>query len=107
MEKPLANELLDRVAQSQPIARKLSQIGTQRAPSKFSHVIPPARAFLSAIIARHVQKTVWILCPTVRTQDSLYETILNWLPNVQFLPQADFPPAESILPDPKFAPDEL
>src|SRR5438445_5192286 len=31
VEKPLANESLDRVAQSESIARKLAQIGTQRA----------------------------------------------------------------------------
>ena len=107
MEKPLANELLDRVAQSESIARKLAQIGTQRAPVKFSHVIPPARAFLSAVTARHVQKTVWILCPTVRTQDSLYETILNWLPNAQFLPEAEFAAVENVLPDPEIAAERL
>ena len=107
MEKPLATELLKRVAQSEPTARKLMQIGTQQRPVKFSHVIPPAQAFLSAVIARDVEKTIWILCPTVRAQDSLYETILNWLPSAQFLPEAEFAAVENVLPDPEIAAERL
>ena len=107
MEKPLANELLERVAQSESIARKLALIGTSRGAIRFSHVIPPAQAFLSAVIARSVQKTIWILCPTVRAQDSLYETILNWLPSAQFLPEAEFAAVENILPDPEIAAERL
>ena len=107
MEKPLANELLDRVAQLDPIAQKLARIEKESAPAKFSHVIAPARAFLSAVIARNVQKTVWILCPTVRDQDSVYETILNWLPNAQFLPEAEFAAVETVLPDPEIAAERL
>jgi transcription-repair coupling factor (superfamily II helicase) len=107
VEKPFASELLDRVAQSKAITQKLEAIATSRAPVKFSHVIPPAQAFLSAIIARHVRKTVWILCPTVRNQDSLYETILNWFPGAQFLPEAEFAAVENVLPDPEIAAERL
>ena len=107
MEKPLANQLLEGVAQSQAIARKLAEIGLGRGLVKFSHVIPPAQAFLSAVIAGSVQKTIWILCPTVRAQDSLYETILNWLPSAQFLPEAEFAAVENILPDPEIAAERL
>jgi transcription-repair coupling factor (superfamily II helicase) len=105
--KPLANQLLEGVAHSQAIARKLAEIGLQRGPVKFSHVISPAQAFLSAVIAGSVQKTIWILCPTVRAQDSLYETILNWLPSAQFLPEAEFAAVENILPDPEIAAERL
>jgi transcription-repair coupling factor (superfamily II helicase) len=113
VEKPQANQLLERVAQSEPVARKLAQIGTQRAPVKFSHVIPPAQAFLSAVIAHSLHRqdsdaaNLWILCPTVRAQDSLFETILNWLPNAQFLPEAEFAAVENILPDPEIAAERL
>jgi transcription-repair coupling factor (superfamily II helicase) len=107
VETPLANQLLERVAQSATIARKVALIGTERAPVKFSHVIPPAQAFLSAVIARNVSKTIWILCPTVRAQDSLFETILNWLPGAQFLPEAEFAAVENILPDPEIAAERL
>ena len=107
MERSTSGELLERVARSEPIARKLGQIETQRAPVKFSHVIAPAQAFLAGIITRHVQKTVWILCPSVRAQDSLYETILNWLPTAQFLPEAEFAAVENVLPDPEIAAERL
>ena len=107
MEEPLANELLERVAQSPPIAGKLAEIATKKRPIKFSHVLEPARAFLSAVIAREAGQTVWILCPSVRAQDALYETILNWLPGAKFLPEAEFAAVENVLPDPEIAAERL
>jgi transcription-repair coupling factor (superfamily II helicase) len=107
VEKEFAAELLERVAQSKPIARKLDQIAKQRTPVKFSHVIQPAHAFLSAVIARNVQTTVWIFCPSVRAQDSVYETLLNWVPDAQFLPEAEFAAVENVLPDPEIAAERL
>jgi len=107
VEKSISGELLERVAQSAPIARKLEQIETQRAPAKFSHIIAPGQAFLAAVIARRMPKTVWIVCPSVRAQDSLYETILNWLPATQFLPEAEFAAVENVLPDPEIAAERL
>ncbi len=74
---------------------------------KFSHAIEPARAFLAAVIARHVDKTIWILCPSVRAQDSVYETLLNWLPGAQFLPEAEFAAVENVLPDAEIAAERL
>ncbi len=107
MEKSISGELLERVAQSAPVARKLEQIETQRAPVKFSHIIAPGQAFLAAVIARRVPKTVWIVCPSVRAQDSVYETILNWLPATQFLPEAEFAAVENVLPDPEITAERL
>ena len=107
MEKSISGELLERVTQSAPIARKLEEIETQRAPVKFSHIIAPGQAFLAAVIARRMPKTVWIVCPSVRAQDSLYETILNWLPATQFLPEAEFAAVENVLPDPEIAAERL
>jgi len=107
VEKPLTTHLIERVAQSAPIARKLDEIRAARAPVKFSHVIEPARAFLAAVIARHASKTVWILCRSVRAQDSVFETLLNWLPEAQFLPEAEFAAVENVLPDPEIAAERL
>ncbi len=107
MERSTSGELIERVAQSEPIARKLEQIRTERAPVKFSHVVPPAQAFLAAVIGSRLRKTVWILCPSVRAQDSLYETILNWFPSAQFLPEAEFAAVENVLPDPEIAAERL
>jgi len=107
VERSTSGELIERVAQSEPIARKLEQIRTERAPVKFSHVVPPAQAFLAAVIGSRLRKTVWILCPSVRAQDSLYETILNWFPSAQFLPEAEFAAVENVLPDPEIAAERL
>jgi len=107
VKKSISGELLDRVAQSEPIVRKLEQIETQRAPVRFSHIIAPGQALLAAVIARRMPKTVWIVCLSVRAQDSLYETILNWLPATQFLPEAEFAAVENVLPDPEIAAERL
>jgi transcription-repair coupling factor (superfamily II helicase) len=107
VEKSTSAELLERVARSEAIAHKLEQIRSAGWPVKFSHVIEPARAFLVATIARNIKKTFWVLCPNVRAQDSLYETLLNWLPGAQFLPEAEFAAVENVLPDPEIAAERL
>ena len=107
MLRSTSNELVALVARSEPIARKLEQIGKARWPVRFSHVIEPAQAFLVATIARNIDKTIWVLCPTVRAQDSLYETLLNWLPDAQFFPEAELAAIENILPDPEIAAERL
>jgi transcription-repair coupling factor (superfamily II helicase) len=99
--------LLDLVARSEPIARKLEQVERARWPVKFSHVIESAQAFLVATIARNIDKTIWVLCPSVRAQDSLYETLLNWLPSAQFLPETEFAAVENVLPDPEIVAERL
>ncbi len=107
MQKSISDELLSLVARSEPIAEKLQQIGRARSPVKFSHVIEPAQAFLVATIARNIDRTIWVLCPTVRAQDSLYETLLNWFPDALFLPEAELSAVENILPDPEIAAERL
>ena len=111
--KSTALQALERAARSEPIASKLEEIRQAAWPVKFSHVIEPARAFLPALIARtwHRQAgnatTIWILCPSVRAQDNLYETLLNWLPEAQFLPEAELAAVETVLPDPEIAAERL
>ncbi len=107
MQKSVSEELLDRVARSKSVAQKLEQIGRAKWPVQFSHVIEPSRAFLVATIGRNTRRTIWVLCPTVRAQDSLYETLLNWLPGAQFLPEAEFAAVENILPDPEIMAERL
>src|SRR5947209_2929933 len=120
VEKPVANELLECVSQSESIARKVEQIANESWPVKFSHVTQPAWSFLAALIARQWQRlsaddrrhdgharNTWILCRTVRAQDSVYETLLNWLPGAEFLPEAEFAAVENILPDPEIAAERL
>ena len=102
-----SGDLLELVAQSAPIAEKLRQIDERAWPIAFSHVIDAAQPFLVATLARKINKTLWVLCPSVRTQELLYESLVNWLPGARFLPEAEFAAVENILPDPEIAAERL
>ncbi|MGE5213675.1 MAG: transcription-repair coupling factor [Nitrospirota bacterium] len=116
MEK--SAELLERVAASEPIARKLEAIDRAEWPVRFSHVIQPAQAFLAAVLAnachggrvdkRHpANSTIWVFCPSVHSQELFYESLLNWRPDALFLPEAELTGIENILPDPEIAAERL
>ncbi len=107
MQKPGSTDLLEIVAKSEPIARKLRAIERAQWPVQFSHVIEPAQAFLVATIASKIENTIWVLCPSVHSQELLYESLLNWQPNALFLPEAEFAAVENILPDPEIAAERL
>ncbi len=118
MEKPIGTELLERVAASEPIARKLRAIQDAQWPLQFSHVIQPAQPFLAAVIAqawhrlsfndpRGIDSTAWLLCPSVHSQELFYESLLNWQPDALFLREAEFAVAENVLPDPEIAAERL
>ena len=118
MEKAVGIELLERVASSEPIARKLRAIQDAQWPVQFSHIIQSAQPFLAALIGRawrrlsledrqNASSTIWILCPSVHSQELLYESLLNWQPDALFLPEAEFAAAENVLPDPEIAAERL
>jgi transcription-repair coupling factor (superfamily II helicase) len=111
-------ELLERVAASEPIARKLEAIQEGKWPVRFSHVIQPAQSFLAAVLAnachgRRLDKrqaadsTIWVLCPSVHSQEVLYESLLNWQPDALFLPEAELTGIENVLPDPEITAERL
>ena len=89
------------------MARKLRAIEKAQWPVQFSHVIEPAQAFLVAAIARKIDETIWIFCPSVHSQELLYESLLNWCPTALFLPEAEFAAVENILPDPEIAAERI
>src|SRR6184192_1662631 len=118
VEKPIGRELLERVAASEAIARKLHAIQDARWPVQFSHVIQPAQPFLAAILAhtwhrlpadhrQGVDSTIWLLCPSVHSQELVYESLLNWQPDALFLPEAELAAVENVLPDPEIAAERL
>jgi len=112
VQKSIGSELLERVAASEPIARNLRTIQDAQWPVPFSHVIQPAQPFLAAVIAhawhRHgADSTIWILCPSVHSQEVFYESLINWQPVALFLPEAEFAAAENVLPDPEIAAERL
>ena len=105
MEK--SRDLLTLSADSGPIVRKLREIASEKRPICFSHVVDSAHSFLVASLARKIDKTIWILCPSVHSQELLYESLLNWHPEALFLPEAEFVAIENILPDPEIAAERL
>src|SRR5213076_935703 len=118
VQKPIGAQLLERVAASEPIARKLHTIQDARWPVQFSHVIQPAQPFLAAILAhtwhrppaddrQTADSTIWILCPSVHSQELFYESLLNWRSDALFLPEAQFAAAENVLPDPEIVAERL
>lgn len=107
MEDSSSDSLPSIVARAESISQKLREIGNGARPVAFSHVTEPAQAFLVAAIASEIRKTFWILCPNVRSQELLYESLLNWLPDALFLPEAEFAAVENILPDPEIAAERL
>jgi transcription-repair coupling factor (superfamily II helicase) len=101
------DDLLTRVAESPAIASRLRTMAEQAWPVPFSHVIDSAQPFLVATLARQINRTFWVLCPSVRAQELLYESLLNWLPRADFLPEAEFAAVENVLPDPEIAAERL
>ena len=107
MQKSGRAELLKVVAESGPIARKLRAIERAQWPVQFSHAIQPAQAFLVATVARTIDKTIWVLCPSVHSQELLYESLVTWRRDAIFLPEAEFAAVENILPDPEIVAERL
>ena len=107
MEKSTPADLLTLVARSEPIAAKLRQIENRTWPVVFSHIVDSAQAFLVATIARNIDKTIWVFCPSVHSQELLHESLLTWQPDALFLPEAEFAAVENILPDPEIAAERL
>src|SRR5207249_4722103 len=48
-----------------------------------------------------------ILCPSVHSQESFYESLVNWQSDALFLPEAEFAAAENVLPDPEIVAERL
>jgi transcription-repair coupling factor (superfamily II helicase) len=107
VEKSTPADLLTLVARSEPIAAKLRQIENRTWPVVFSHIVDSAQAFLVATIARNIDKTIWVFCPSVHSQELLHESLLNWQPDALFFPEAEFAAVENILPDPEIAAERL
>ena len=105
MKKP--DDLLARVAACPPIAEKLRKIDNHEWPVAFSHVIESAQPFLVASLARKIDNTIWVLCPTVHAQELFYDELLNWAPGALFLPEAELAHIENVLPDPELAAERL
>jgi transcription-repair coupling factor (superfamily II helicase) len=107
VEESSRDHLPSIAAHTESISLKIREVREGVRPVAFSHVTEAAQAFLVAAVAKEIPKTFWVLCPSVRSQESLYETLLNWQPNALFLPEAEIAAVENILPDPEIAAERL
>ncbi|MDP9100440.1 MAG: transcription-repair coupling factor [Verrucomicrobiota bacterium] len=107
MEESSGDPLPGIVTHPDSISQKIREIAGGVRRVAFSHVAESAQAFLVAALATEIRKTLWVLCPNVRSQELLYESLLNWQPNALFLPEAEFAAVENILPDPELAAERL
>ena len=107
MQNSISGELLARISDADPIAARSHAIEAGERPIAFSHVTEAAQPILVATIADRLARTFWVVCPTVRTQELLYESLLNWAPRALFLPEAEFAAVENILPDPEISAERL
>ena len=106
----VAENLFSLVAKTKPVAAKLRALGKAR--TVFDHVDEAAHAFVAGLVADKVQqgrkaRRVWIVAATPRSQEQLHNELLNWHPEVIFLPEAEIALAENALPDPEIAADRL
>ncbi len=102
-----SGELLARIADAHPIAEKLRAVEAGKRAIAFSHVTEAAQPILVATIADRLARTFWVVCPTVRTQELLFESLLNWAPHALFLPEGEFAAIENILPDLEISAERL
>ncbi|HEV8185511.1 MAG TPA: CarD family transcriptional regulator, partial [Chthoniobacterales bacterium] len=107
MQNSISGKLLARISDAHPIDARLRAVEAGERPIAFSHVIEAAQPILVATIADRLARTFWVICPTVRTQELLYESLLNWAPHALFLPEAEFAAVENILPDPEISAERL
>jgi transcription-repair coupling factor (superfamily II helicase) len=107
VEKNAGACLIDLAARAKPVTDKLRDIRAAAFPVHFSHVVEGAQPFLAAVLATELRQTLWIICPTVRAQETFYEALVNWIPAASFLPEAEFAAVENILPDPEIAAERL
>jgi transcription-repair coupling factor (superfamily II helicase) len=107
VEESSGDPLPSIVTRTDSISEKIREIAGGARPVAFSHVAESAQAFLVAALATEIRKTLWVLCPNVRSQELLYESLLNWHPNALFLPEVEFAAVENILPDPELAAERL
>src|SRR5439155_21091714 len=100
-------ENLTLIPRSPLVAAKLKHLGSGAGPVRFSHVVEGAQPFLVAAVAHQIRQTIWVIASNVRAQELFYESLLNWLPQAAFLPEAEFAAVENILPDPEIAAERL
>lgn len=97
---------LEQIASAPPLAAKLARVRKGEAVS-FEHVVTAAQPFLAALLVQPAKARVWIVCPNIRTQETMHNELLQWFPDALFFPELDRAPVEGALPDPESVAERL
>jgi len=97
---------LEQIAAAPPLEAKLALVRKGEAMS-FEHVVAAAQPFLAALLVQQAKARVWIVCPNVRTQETMHNELLQWFPDALFFPEIDRAPVEGALPDPESLAERL
>ncbi len=99
-------DLLDRLAESAPLDALLARVRDGKSAT-FEHVIASAQPFLCATIIRQTNVPAWVVCPSIRTQESVHNEIANWHPDAVLFPEMEQAPVEGALTDPETTAERL
>ncbi|MEP6669051.1 MAG: transcription-repair coupling factor [Chthoniobacter sp.] len=97
---------LDQIATAPPLAAKLARVREGEAVS-FEHVVDAAQPFLAALLVQQAKARVWVVCPNVRTQETMHNELLQWFPDALFFPELDRSSVEGALADPESIAERL
>jgi hypothetical protein len=104
VQKSGRTDLLETVAASEPIARKIRAIERTQWPVRFSHVIQPAQAFLAATIALKINNSHFGSLSQRSFSGNCFTKVCSIGSRTRlFLPEAEFAAIENVLPRPGMA----
>ncbi|HSI14140.1 MAG TPA: transcription-repair coupling factor [Chthoniobacter sp.] len=97
---------LEQIASAAPLVEKMALVQKGEAVS-FEHVVTAAQPFLAALLVQRAKARVWIVCPNIRTQETMHNELLQWFPDALFFPELDRAPVEGALADPESVAERL
>jgi len=102
----MVSNLFDRIASAAAIGAKFAKLRAGD-PVIFEQVTEAAQPLLAALIARQVDKSIWVLCANVRAQEAMHNEISNWFPDAFFFPESERLPSDAGIADPENTAERL
>ncbi len=91
---------LEAVAEAAAMKAKLRQLANRSGVVTFPVTPPPARTFLSALLARETRARLWVVCENPKNQETFFNEIENWHPHSLVIPELTRSVVEGSVPDP-------
>lgn len=106
------HDLFQKAAQAPSLKALLSSLALSKKSSKelvLTHVTEAAWSFLCATIidAQKEARSVWIVCPEIKSQEHQFQELHSWLPETVFFPDLEMTGEGLGLPDPELLSERL